>query len=58
MKVHEYQGKDVLREYGVPVPKGKVAFSADEAEAARLAQEAEAAKEEVVIDEDGEMGEA
>lgn len=31
MKIHEYQGKDILRKYGVPVPRGEVAFSVDEA---------------------------
>ncbi|SFP07023.1 ADP-forming succinate--CoA ligase subunit beta [Salibacterium halotolerans] len=31
MNIHEYQGKELLREYGVAVPNGKVAFSADEA---------------------------
>ena len=31
MKVHEYQAKEVLSKFGVPVPKGRVAFSADEA---------------------------
>ncbi len=31
MKIHEYQGKEILRKYGVPVPRGKVAFTADEA---------------------------
>ena len=31
MKIHEYQGKAVLAPYGVPVPKGKVAYTADEA---------------------------
>lgn len=31
MKVHEYQGKEILRKFNVAVPKGKVAFSADEA---------------------------
>jgi succinyl-CoA synthetase beta subunit len=31
MKIHEYQGKDILRRYGVPVPKGEAAFSVDEA---------------------------
>lgn len=36
MNIHEYQGKEVLRQYGVSVPRGLVAFSADEAvEAAR-----------------------
>jgi succinyl-CoA synthetase beta subunit len=31
MKIHEYQGKAILGRFGVPVPRGKVAFSADEA---------------------------
>ncbi|HWP81775.1 MAG TPA: ADP-forming succinate--CoA ligase subunit beta [Bacteroidota bacterium] len=31
MKIHEYQGKEILKQYGVAVPKGKVAFSVDEA---------------------------
>jgi len=31
VKIHEYQGKAVLAQYGVPVPKGKVAYTADEA---------------------------
>jgi succinyl-CoA synthetase beta subunit len=34
MKIHEYQGKDILREYGVAVPNGKACFSVDEAVAA------------------------
>jgi succinyl-CoA synthetase beta subunit len=34
MNIHEYQGKEVLRQYGVSVPRGKVAFSVDEAVAA------------------------
>ena len=34
MKIHEYQGKAILKGYGVPVPRGIVARSADEAEAA------------------------
>ena len=33
MKVHEYQAKEILARYGVPVPKGKVARTADEAAA-------------------------
>jgi succinyl-CoA synthetase beta subunit len=33
MKVHEYQAKAVLAEYGVPTPKGRVAETADEAAA-------------------------
>jgi succinyl-CoA synthetase beta subunit len=31
MNIHEYQGKDILRSYGVAVPNGKVAFTPDEA---------------------------
>jgi succinyl-CoA synthetase beta subunit len=31
MNIHEYQGKEVLRQYGVKVPQGKVAFTVDEA---------------------------
>ena len=31
MNIHEYQGKEILRKYGVAVPKGSVAFSPDEA---------------------------
>ena len=34
MKIHEYQGKEILKQYGVPVPRGIVAGTADEAEAA------------------------
>ena len=33
MKVHEYQAKEVLARYGVPVPRGRVAATADEAAA-------------------------
>src|ERR1051325_7660305 len=31
MKIHEYQGKEIFRKYGVPVPRGIVATSPDEA---------------------------
>ena len=31
MKIHEYQGKEILRKFNVPVPKGGVAFSGEEA---------------------------
>ncbi len=34
MKIHEYQGKELLKQYGVPVPRGIVARTADEAESA------------------------
>jgi succinyl-CoA synthetase beta subunit len=33
MNIHEYQAKDLLRRYGVAVPNGKVATTADEAAA-------------------------
>jgi succinyl-CoA synthetase beta subunit len=31
VKIHEYQGKAILASYGVPVPKGKPAYTAGEA---------------------------
>ena len=31
MKIHEYQGKDILRKYGVPVPQGIACFTVAEA---------------------------
>jgi succinyl-CoA synthetase beta subunit len=34
MKIHEYQGKEVFRKYGVPTPRGFPAFSVEEAVAA------------------------
>jgi succinyl-CoA synthetase beta subunit len=34
MNLHEYQAKEVFRSYGIPVPTGRVAASADEAVAA------------------------
>ncbi len=34
MNIHEHQGKEVLRRYGVTVPKGRACFSVDEAAAA------------------------
>ena len=34
MNVHEYQGKEILRKYGVTTPRGIPAFSVDEAVAA------------------------
>lgn len=41
MKIHEYQAKEILARYGVPVPNGEVAHSVEEAEAVakRLAKE-------------------
>lgn len=32
MNIHEYQSKEILTKYGVAVPKGRVAFTPDEAE--------------------------
>jgi succinyl-CoA synthetase beta subunit len=37
MKIHEYQGKELLKKFGVPVPRGIVARSIEEAQ--RAAQE-------------------
>lgn len=37
MNIHEYQAKEVLSKYGVPVPQGKIAFTPEEAE--KMAQE-------------------
>jgi succinyl-CoA synthetase beta subunit len=34
MKIHEYQAKSILAKYNVPVPRGEVAFSVAESEAA------------------------
>jgi succinyl-CoA synthetase beta subunit len=31
MKIHEYQGKEIFRKYGVPTPRGFPAFSVEEA---------------------------
>jgi succinyl-CoA synthetase beta subunit len=31
MKIHEYQGKEILKKFGVTVPQGGVAFSVEEA---------------------------
>jgi succinyl-CoA synthetase beta subunit len=31
MKIHEYQGKEILRKFGVAVPRGKPVFSVDDA---------------------------
>jgi len=34
MKIHEYQGKEILRQFGVPTPRGTACLSVDEAVAA------------------------
>lgn len=31
MKIHEYQAKEILRKYGVPVPQSKIIFKAEDA---------------------------
>ncbi|MBN1928721.1 MAG: ADP-forming succinate--CoA ligase subunit beta [Chlorobiaceae bacterium] len=36
MNIHEYQGKGILKKFGVAVPKGIVAFSAEEAKQAAV----------------------
>src|SRR5579884_4052952 len=49
MKIHEYQGKDILRRYGVAVPKGRPAFSVKEAEEAAQWLAHETGSETVVV---------
>jgi succinyl-CoA synthetase beta subunit len=34
MKIHEYQAKEILKKYGVPVPRGEMAETREQAEAA------------------------
>jgi succinyl-CoA synthetase beta subunit len=36
MNIHEYQAKEILKGYGVPVPRGEVASTAEEAKAAAI----------------------
>jgi succinyl-CoA synthetase beta subunit len=31
MKIHEYQAKEILRKYNVPIPNGSVAYTSEEA---------------------------
>ena len=31
MKIHEYQGKEIFRKFGIPTPRGIPAFSVEEA---------------------------
>jgi succinyl-CoA synthetase beta subunit len=49
MNIHEYQGKDILRKFGVTVPKGIVAYSADEAKQAAEQLFAETGSSVVVV---------
>jgi len=37
MKIHEYQAKEILRKYGVPVPGGEMATTLEEADTAAKA---------------------
>jgi succinyl-CoA synthetase beta subunit len=34
MKIHEYQAKEILKKYGIPVPRGEMAETREQAEAA------------------------
>ena len=34
MKIHEYQAKEILRRYGVPVPSGEMVTSLEQADTA------------------------
>ena len=49
MKIHEYQGKQLLRAQGVPVPKSAVAFSVAEARKAAADLIADTGNEVVVV---------
>ena len=43
MKIHEFQAKQVLAQYGVPVPRGRVAASPDLGDEPVVASEAQQA---------------
>src|SRR5262245_46573902 len=49
MKIHEYQAKEILKRFAVPIPKGRPAFSVDDAEAAAKTIIAETENEFVVV---------
>ncbi len=49
MKIHEYQGKQLLKRYGVPVPVGIAAMSAEEAVKAIPLVQKESGSEVVVV---------
>ena len=49
MKIHEYQGKELFRKYGVPVPIGIPAMSVEEALAAIPKVQAQAGTDVVVV---------
>ncbi|MCS6915468.1 MAG: ADP-forming succinate--CoA ligase subunit beta [Myxococcales bacterium] len=49
MNIHEYQGKQLLSRFGVPVPIGKPAFDLTSAQAAIEQVQAQSGREEVVV---------
>ena len=49
MKIHEYQAKEILKKYGVPVPLSVPAFSIEEAERAAKQLISETGSEVVVV---------
>ncbi|MEZ4408724.1 MAG: ADP-forming succinate--CoA ligase subunit beta [Polyangiales bacterium] len=49
MKIHEYQGKEIFKRYGVPVPRNKACTTPDEARAAAEALIAETGVPVVVV---------
>jgi succinyl-CoA synthetase beta subunit len=49
MKIHEYQAKQIFARYGVPIPRGLPAFTADEAETAAKALAHETGSPVVVV---------
>jgi succinyl-CoA synthetase beta subunit len=49
VKIHEYQGKEILARYGVAIPRGEAVFSASEARAAAARLIAETGNQTVVV---------
>ena len=49
MNIHEYQGKELFRKYGIPVPKGFPAFTVPEAAQAAKQLIAETKNDVVVV---------
>src|SRR5215218_6568432 len=49
MKIHEYQAKEILKKYGVPVPKGVPVFTVADAEQAAKKLMDETGSEVVVV---------
>ncbi|NTU92373.1 MAG: ADP-forming succinate--CoA ligase subunit beta [Chlorobiaceae bacterium] len=49
MNIHEYQGKDILKKFGVAVPRGFVAYSPEEAKQAAIQLFAELSSPVVVV---------